>query len=593
MQNTHQIKRLSPPLVAISALVTTTLMLACTPTQHTDQNLSTKPPLILQTNNSSTVNEQEKPSTTDADSHLTLNAMARKQQASRAMPSALMAEQSAMQYSARSGSALLQHLRAPSEAVNRENYAHFDDNSIKLVAEAPVSTFSIDVDTGAYSNVRRMLNNGQLPAEDAVRVEELVNYFSYDYPLPQNSAQPFSITTEMGSSPWNHDTHILHIGIKGYDVARQALPASNLVFLVDVSGSMNSPDKLGLLKSALKLLSKQMRAEDRISIVVYAGSSGVVLEPVAGNETAKISQALDALTAGGRTNGAAGIRAAYQLAEQSFIDDGINRVLIATDGDFNVGTVNFEALKDLIEAKRKSGISLTTLGFGTGNYNDHLMEQLADAGNGNYAYIDTLNEAQKVLVDEMSSTLNTIASDVKIQIEFNPAVVAEYRLVGYENRVLKREDFNNDKVDAGEIGAGHTVTALYEISLVDSNNMSIDPLRYSNASNARPGHDDEIALLRLRYKPAAANTSKLIERPILTADIENKLQKTSERFRFAASVAGFGQLLRGGKYTANYQYTDVLELARNARGKDPFGYRGEFISLVNLAKSLQSSRAKS
>ncbi|UCB56294.1 MAG: VWA domain-containing protein [Thiotrichales bacterium] len=488
----------------------------------------------------------------------------------------------------------LQDLRQPGEPLNRENYAHFDDNGIKRVAEAPVSTFSIDVDTGSYSNVRRMLNNGQLPVEDAVRVEELVNYFSYDYPTPKSSNEPFAVTTEIGTTPWNPDSHILHIGIKGFDIARASLPASNLVFLVDVSGSMKSADKLGLLKTSLKLLSKQMRSEDRISIVVYAGASGIVLEPVAGNETAKISQALDDLTAGGRTNGAAGIRSAYQLAEQAFIKDGINRVILATDGDFNVGTVNFEALKDLIEEKRKSGISLTTLGFGTGNYNDHLMEQLADAGNGNYAYIDTLNEAQKVLVDEISSTLNTIASDVKIQLEFNPAVVAEYRLIGYENRALRREDFNNDRIDAGEIGAGHTVTALYEISLVDSKRRYIDPLRYSNSDRNNPGHKkDEIALLRLRYKQPDASHSQLIERPIMTADIENNLEKTSVRFRFSAAVAGFGQLLRGGKFTQNYQLDDVLELARNARGDDTFGYRGEFISLVNLAKSLETRRIDS
>jgi Ca-activated chloride channel family protein len=480
-------------------------------------------------------------------------------------------------------------IRTPSESVNRENYAHFDDHGIKQVAHAPVSTFSVDVDTGAYSNVRRMLNNGQRPRQDAVRVEELVNYFSYDYASPASAREPFSITTEISTSPWNSNTQLLHIGIKGYDSADATLPASNLVFLVDVSGSMKSADKLGLLKAALALLSKQLRAEDRISIVAYAGASGVVLEPVAGNEHSKISQALDSLSAGGRTNGAAGIRTAYQLAEQSFLKNGINRVILATDGDFNVGTVSFEALKDLIEEKRKSGISLTTLGFGTGNYNDHLMEQLADTGNGNYAYIDTLNEAQKVLVDEMHSTLNTIAKDVKIQIEFNPAVVAEYRLIGYENRALTREDFNNDKVDAGEIGAGHTVTALYEINLVDSGTRSIDPLRYSKAAAVTATHDDEIALLRLRYKLPHRDSSKLIERPILLANIEKELAKTSTSFRFSASVAGFGQLLRGGKYTADFGYDDVLELARLSRGDDPFGYRGEFISLVNLAKTLATN----
>ena len=480
-------------------------------------------------------------------------------------------------------------LRTPSESVNRENYAHFDDHGIKQVADAPVSTFSVDVDTGAYSNVRRMLNNGQRPRQDAVRVEELVNYFSYDYASPASAREPFSITTEISTSPWNSNTQLLHIGIKGYDSADATLPASNLVFLVDVSGSMKSADKLGLLKSALALLSKQLRAEDRISIVTYAGASGVVLETVAGNEQSKISQALDSLSAGGRTNGAAGIRTAYQLAEQSFLENGINRVILATDGDFNVGTVSFEALKDLIEEKRKSGISLTTLGFGTGNYNDHLMEQLADTGNGNYAYIDTLNEAQKVLVDEMHSTLNTIAKDFKVQIEFNPAVVAEYRLIGYENRALTREDFNNDKVDAGEIGAGHTVTALYEINLVDSGTRSIDPLRYTKAAAVTASHDDEIALLRLRYKLPNRDSSKLVERPILLANIEKELAKTSTSFRFSASVAGFGQLLRGGKYTADFSYDDVLELARLSRGDDPFGYRGEFISLVNLAKTLATN----
>ncbi len=483
----------------------------------------------------------------------------------------------------------LSSIREPSETLDRENYKHFDDNQIRLAAESPVSTFSIDVDTGSYSNVRRMINAGVLPREDAVRVEELVNYFSYDYQQRDGSGQPFTIKTEVGVTPWNPDTHLLHVGIKGHDIAAKELPASNLVFLVDVSGSMNSPAKLGLLKSALKMLSKQMRSEDRISIVVYAGASGVVLEPVSGNQTAKIANALDALSAGGSTNGAAGIRSAYQLAEQEFIKGGINRVILATDGDFNVGTVNFEALKDLVEEKRKTGISLTTLGFGTGNYNDHLMEQLADAGNGNYSYIDTLNEAQKVLVDEMSSTLNTIAKDVKIQVEFNPAVVSEYRLIGYENRALKREDFNNDKVDAGEIGAGHTVTALYEVTLKGSKGKAIDPLRYSKPALADNGHSNEIAHLRLRYKEPDGANSKLIESPVKASQIEADIANTSDRYRFSASVAGFGQLLRGGRYTDDFSYDDILELARESRGEDRFGYRGEFISMVNLAKSLSST----
>jgi Ca-activated chloride channel family protein len=393
----------------------------------------------------------------------------------------------------------------------------------------------------------------------------------------------------MAVTPWNNKTHLLQIGIQGYEVAANDLPASNLVFLIDVSGSMESPDKLGLLKSALTLLSKRLRPEDRVSIAVYAGASGVVLEPTAGNDSFKIEQALAALSAGGSTNGAAGIRLAYDLAERAFIKDGINRVLLATDGDFNVGTTDFEALIDLVEAKRKSGIALTTLGFGTGNYNDQLMEQLADAGNGNYAYIDTLLEAQKVLVDQVGSTLQTIAKDVKIQIEFNPALVAEYRLIGYENRVLQREDFNNDQVDAGEIGAGHNVTALYEVALVGSGGTRIDPLRYGSTNNDLSSSKDELAMLRLRYKTPDSDTSKLIESPIHKRSIRTDLAETSERFRFAAAVAGFGQQLRGDQYLENFSYPQILELARNARGKDPFGYRGEFIQLVSLAASLSHS----
>jgi len=581
----------SSPKVALTAVLTTSILLACTPTQQDSQAQSPIRLLplpedeiaVLQDDSELKKLNADKPQTQD---NMPLQGSHGKQKSvdhGRMVHAEQMASPVAS-YAARS----LHSIRAPSEPINRETYNHFDDNQVKLVAEAPVSTFSIDVDTGSYSNIRRMINAGSLPREDAVRVEEMINYFSYDYPLPENNKIPFSVTTEIGITPWNPDTRLMHIGIKGYDISDKELPASNLVFLVDVSGSMNSPQKLGLLKSALKLLSKQMRSEDKISMVVYAGASGVVLEPVAGNQTAKIANALDALSAGGRTNGAAGIRSAYQLAEQSFIKDGINRVILATDGDFNVGTVNFEALKDLVEEKRKTGISLTTLGFGTGNYNDHLMEQLADAGNGNYSYIDTLNEAQKVLVDEMSSTLNTIAKDVKIQLEFNPAVVAEYRLIGYENRMLNREDFNNDKIDAGEIGAGHTVTALYEITLTSSRNRAVDPLRYTNHAELEKTHLNELAYLRLRYKEPGASKSSLIEQLIKTSDIETRLASTSNRYRFSASVAGFGQLLRGGKQTEDFAFDDVLELARKSRGEDAFGYRGEFISLVNLAGSLAS-----
>ena len=479
----------------------------------------------------------------------------------------------------------LAQLRVASEPLNRENYAHFSDNPLQRVAEDPFSTFSIDVDTGAYSNMRRMLNAGNRPVKDALRTEELINYFSYDYPRPGNKVRPFSIATEVGPSPWNPDTHLLHIGIQGYDVPRSQLPASNLVFLVDVSGSMQSPDKLGLLKSALRLLVRELKADDRVSMVVYAGASGVVLEPTAGDQKATITAALDGLTAGGSTNGGAGIRMAYALAQQALIKDGINRIILATDGDFNVGTVDFEMLKQLVEDRREHGIGLTTLGFGSGNYNDHLMEQLADAGNGNYAYIDTLSEARKALVDEMSSTFMTIAKDVKIQVEFNPATVAEYRLIGYENRALAREDFSNDKVDAGEIGAGHSVTAIYEIALTGSAGQRLDGSRYQPEQETR-AKTSELALVRVRYKQPDSDTSSLLEQPVRKAEIVRDLGEASGDYRFAAAVAGLGQILRGGKYTGDFSYPEVLTLARGARGDDPFGYRGEFLQLTNLASSL-------
>ncbi|MCG8324035.1 MAG: VWA domain-containing protein [Thiotrichales bacterium] len=477
-------------------------------------------------------------------------------------------------------------LRAPAEPVNRENYAHYDDNPVKRTSEHPVSTFSIDVDTGSYANVRRMLNSGALPPKDAVRAEELINYFSYNYPLPENSRSPFALVKEIAPAPWRDGSYLLHLGIQGYELAAEDLPASNLVFLVDVSGSMQSPGKLELLRTSLKLLTRHLTADDRVSLVVYAGASGVVLDPTPGNEKAKIISALDQLRAGGRTNGAAGIRLAYAMAEQGYIKGGINRVLIATDGDFNVGTVDHEQLKNLIEEKRKTGISLSTLGFGTGNYNDHLMEQLADVGNGNYSYIDTINEAQKVLVDEMSSTLMTIAKDVKIQIEFNPAVVAEYRLIGYENRQLKREDFNNDKVDAGEIGAGHSVTALYEITFTGSPAQRIDPLRYQKSTNHRDSNNNELAFLKIRYKDPMADKSKLLSWTIEKNEITGNIDQTSNAYRFAAAVAAFAQQLRGGESLGEFSYTDILTLARSARGDDLFGYRGEFLKLVNLASSI-------
>ncbi|MDJ0957298.1 MAG: VWA domain-containing protein [Arenicellales bacterium] len=485
----------------------------------------------------------------------------------------------------------LDQVRLPSEALDRENYAHFEDNPVKVVTENPVSTFSIDVDTGSYANVRRILASGELPRRDAVRVEELINYFDYQYVAPSDPSTPFKVHTELAPTPWNPHTVLLQIGIKGYEVNRQQIPTSNLVFLIDVSGSMRAVNKLELLKNAMKLLARQLRVQDRVSIVVYAGASGVVLEPVGGDQTAKIHHAIDRLSAGGSTNGGAGIRLAYSLARQHFVKNGINRVILATDGDFNVGTVDFEALKNLVESERESGVTLTTLGFGTGNYNDHLMEQLADVGNGNYAYIDTLNEAQKVLVEEMSATLHTIAKDVKIQIEFNPNVVAEYRLIGYENRILNREDFNNDKVDAGDIGAGHTITALYELSLVQSSHRWLDPLRYGDSGNAANAtKQDELAFLKLRYKQPLESNSKLITRKIAHRDVKHEIGRASNGYRFAAAVAAFGQILRGGKYVGDFDYTDVVQLARAARGEDTYGYRNEFVRIVGLAQTLQPNQ---
>ncbi|HMN46046.1 MAG TPA: VWA domain-containing protein [Povalibacter sp.] len=467
---------------------------------------------------------------------------------------------------------------------NTEKYQHQNDNPVHRVAEEPVSTFSIDVDTGAYANVRRFLNDGQLPPQDAVRVEEMINYFDYQYAPPSTRATPFKVATELAPAPWNKEAWLLRIGIKGFEVSNAERPPANLVFLIDVSGSMQSPDKLPLLKNAFRLLTDQLSARDRVSMVVYAGSSGVVLEPTPGDQKHRILEALNRLEAGGSTNGAEGIERAYQLAKQAHIAKGINRVVLATDGDFNVGTVDFESLVDMAERQRSSGTALTTLGFGTGNYNDQLLERLADAGNGNYSYVDSLSEARKVLVSELSSTLFTIAKDVKIQVEFNPAEVVEYRLIGYENRMLAREDFNNDKVDAGEIGAGHRITALYEVVPAGAKGR-VDPLRYGAADAAAKAGGGEIANVRLRYKLPDSDTSQLLEYPIARASLVSA-DKVSTDLRFAASVAAFGQLLRGGRYTERFDYRDVAALAKSSLGEDREGYRREFVSLVTLAQSL-------
>ncbi|STQ91552.1 vWA domain-containing protein [Iodobacter fluviatilis] len=465
---------------------------------------------------------------------------------------------------------------------SRENYSKLEELSVKAVAVEPVSTFSIDVDTASYTNVRRFLQAGQLPPKDAVRVEEMINYFPYNYPH-QAGSRPFAVYTEIAPAPWGVDKHLIRIGIKAQDIKAAALPAANLVFLVDVSGSMNEPNKLPLLQASLKLLVDQLKAADHVSLVTYASGTKVVLEPSADKN--QIKRAIDQLVAGGGTAGAAGIQLAYQMARQGFIKGGINRILLATDGDFNVGVTSIDALKEMVEKEREAGVSLSTLGFGMGNYNDALMEQVADMGNGNYHYIDNLNEGQKVLVDEMSSTLATVAKDVKIQVEFNPEQVKEYRLIGYENRQLKREDFNNDKVDAGDIGAGHTVTALYEVTFAGKAGY-LEPLRYEAKPAKKTTLSDELGFLRLRYKAPDSNKSQLIEIPLQRRDVLNSFNQASNEFRFATAVAGFGQLLRNGRYMSDFNYAKVAAIAGNARGDDAFGYRGEFLQLVKLAKSL-------
>ena len=482
------------------------------------------------------------------------------------------------------------HLNHKQIPVERENYAHFNDNPLKLAMESPVSTFSVDVDTGSYANVRRILKDGHLPRHDAVRIEELINYFNYNYALPDTREQPFSITTELAPTPWNRNSILMHVGLKAFEKQTSEIPASNLVFLIDVSGSMRSRNKLPLLKNSLKLLVQKMRKQDRISIVVYAGASGVVLQPTPGNEKHNIQAALNQLEAGGSTNGGAGIRLAYDIAQSAFIKNGINRILLCTDGDFNVGTTNFNALTELVTEKRKSGIALSTIGFGRGNLNDHLAEQLANKGNGTYSYIDSLQEAQKILTQEMSGSLFTVARDVKIQLEFNPATVHSYRLIGYVNRKLAREDFNNDKVDAGDIGAGHTVTALYEITPVNSQTKLIEPLRYRRSADI-DNSKDELLFVKLRYKAPDEDKSQLISYAVTQDMLQENTAELSSRFKFSASVAAFGQRLRGGKHLGNFSWQAILDLARSGRGNDNNGYRGEFIQLVNLAKNLDTGNS--
>lgn len=463
---------------------------------------------------------------------------------------------------------------------NTEAYAAIDENIFHGANSKPLSTFSIDVDAASYSNMRRFINNGHLPPKDAVRIEEMINYFDYDYEEPRG-AHPFNVYTEVGRAPWNEKHLLVHIGLQGRHVPVESLPPSNLVFLVDVSGSMNQPNKLPLVKRSFEMLVDQLRPEDYVAIVVYAGAAGTVLEPTSGDEKRKILAAIERLQAGGSTAGGAGLRMAYALARQHYKEEGNNRVILATDGDFNVGESSDQAMEELIEEKRKEGVFLTVLGYGVGNLKDSKMEILADKGNGNYAYIDNLNEARKVLVNEFGGTLFTIATDVKLQVEFNPANVQAYRLIGYENRHLKDEDFNNDRKDAGDLGSGHTVTALYEIIPVGvkSDYYSIDDLKYQPEKGVvAPTNSSDWLTVKLRYKLPRESKSKLLEHVVKRERIING--ETSENFRWSACVASFGMLLRDSQYINDTDHTAIIAMAQGARGQDVEGYRSEFINLM-------------
>jgi len=476
---------------------------------------------------------------------------------------------------------------------NTEGYTAIDENGFKDVLHNPLSTFSIDVDRASYSNVRRFLNMGQLPPVDAVRIEEMINYFNYDYPEPEGR-HPFSVYTEISTCPWNSKHQLLHVGLKGKSIDKSELPPSNLVFLIDVSGSMSAANKLPLLKQAFRMLVNELRPEDRVAMVVYAGAAGLVLESTPGNEKAKILAALDKLQSGGSTAGGAGLKLAYKVAMENFAEEGNNRIILATDGDFNVGSSSNAEMQRLIEGKRDQGVFMTVLGFGMGNYKDDKMEIIADKGNGNYAYIDNIQEARKVFITEFGGTLFTIAKDVKFQMEFNPARVKGYRLVGYENRLLNDEDFNDDKKDAGEMGAGHTVTALYEIIPAGSDEAlkSIDPLKYQSKRGQEKASQEvkanpkaELMNVKLRYKQPDGNTSTKVEIPVKGKVLD--LQETSDNFRFSASIAEFGLILRNSDYKEDASMEEVIALAKEARGEDEEGYRSEFLKLVKLADSLK------
>ena len=474
----------------------------------------------------------------------------------------------------------------PTERFNTESYDHIQDNPFLRVADNPRSTFSIDVDTASYSNLRRFLNQGQRPPKDAVRIEEMINYFQYDY-APPRGKHPFAVHLEVASAPWNPQHRLLRVGLKGMEVSADERPAANLVFLIDVSGSMRSANKLPLLKQGMKLMVDELADKDRVAIAVYAGAAGLVLPSTPCTDKYRILEALDRLRSGGSTAGAAGIRLAYQTAQQNFIEGGINRVILATDGDFNVGVSSDGELVRIIEEKRQSGVFLSVLGFGTGNYKDSKLEKLADKGNGNYAYVDTLREARKVLVEEMGGTLMTIAKDVKIQVEFNPLKVGAYRLIGYENRLLAAQDFNDDRKDAGEIGAGHTVTALFELipAGLEGEVPGLDPLKYQAQLRASPdASQGEMATVKLRYKQPDQDTSRLIEIPLRDAGLA--WQDASRDFMFASGVAAFGMILRDSPHKGSATLDSAAELAESGMGRDPSGRRAEFLSLVKSSRGL-------
>ncbi|EKU56549.1 putative uncharacterized protein YfbK [Acinetobacter sp. WC-323] len=482
--------------------------------------------------------------------------------------------------------AVMPTMERPRLEQNTEKYQNNEVNPVHRVADQAVSTFSIDVDTGSYSNTRRFLNDGRLPPVDAVRAEEMINYFDYQYPQP-NSIHPFSVTTETVDSPWKQNAKLIKIGIQAKDLSTKQLPPANLVFLVDVSGSMDAADKLPLVKQTLRLLTEQLRAQDKVTIITYASGEKLVLEPTAGNQKDNILAVINALQAGGATAGEQAIQLAYQQAEKAFVKNGINRILLATDGDFNVGITDFSTLKGMVAEKRKSGISLTTLGFGIGNYNEQLMEQLADAGDGNYSYIDNKNEAKKVVQRQLSSTLATVAQDVKIQVEFNPATVKEYRLVGYENRMLKQEDFNNDQVDAGDIGAGHNVTAIYEIIPVGQQGWLNDS-RYQAAAKTDTSKKSEYAFVNLRYKLPNQEKSILLSQAVRAES--RPLAQANNDTRFAIAVASYAQQLKGGQYNGAMGWDQIIQLAQQSAKPDPYQMREEFVELAKIAKSLSAKK---